>query len=318
MSVLSEKSVWVTGHTGMLGSAVVRALENMDSASLITATHGQLELTDSARVDEFLKDTQPDWVIHCAAKVGGIGANLAQPSEFMAENLAMQQSVIWGANRNGVKNLCFVSSSCVYPRDCAQPMRESDLLTGPLEPSNEPYALAKIAGMKLCEAIFKQTGKNYFSVMPCNLYGPSDNFDPERSHVMGAMIRRFWEAKEGESVVCWGSGKPVREFLFVDDAARAILALCEAEELSSRMINIGTGKPVTIKELAETVQRGVGKSGAIEWDVSKPDGYPAKVNDVAILKSIGWQPQVSLEDGIQKTLKWWRAQQGTDQEFADR
>ncbi len=306
----SGHKVWVTGHTGMLGAAVLKLLENRGCFEVIVATHQELELTDPGAVADFYRQNQPDWVIHCAAKVGGIGANLSYPADLIGENLAIQNAVIWGAHHANIQNLCFIGSSCIYPKECPQPMKEESLLTGKLEPSNEAYAIAKIAGLHLCEAISKQYRRNYFTVLPCNIYGPGDNFDPDNSHVVAAMIRRFQLSSCEESVECWGSGNPVREFLYVDDAASAILFLCQQSPFGKGKINIGTGVPVTIRQLAMAVQKTVGHKGKIEWNTLKPDGYPAKVNDIEALNKLGWKPLVSLEEGLRLTFEWWQSHVG--------
>lgn len=296
--------IFVAGHRGLVGSAILRALKARGFEHVIVRTRGELDLENQAAVRSFLAAESLDWVIDCAALVGGIEANRSRPADFIGRNLGIQQNLIWGAFEAGIENFCFLGSSCIYPRDADQPMAEDAVLTGSLEPTNAPYAIAKIAGMTLCESIWRQYGRNYFTVMPPNIYGENDNFDPEGSHVMAAMIRRFHEALPHKDVTCWGSGSPRREFLYVDDAADAILFLCESD-LSWRTVNIGTGVSVSVKELAETVQSVVGHTGSIGWDTTRPDGYPEKTNDVSRLTGLGWSPTVGLEEGIRRTYRWY-------------
>jgi nucleoside-diphosphate-sugar epimerase len=308
---------YVAGHRGMVGGAILRKLEAR-GVETITRTHAELDLTNQAAVREFIQGEKPDRVILAAAKVGGIMANNTYPAAFIYENLMIEANVIHQAFEAGVQSLLFLGSSCIYPKMAAQPMREDALLTGTLEPTNEPYAIAKIAGIKLCESYNRQYGTDYRSVMPTNLYGPGDNFHPENSHVLPALIRRFHEAaRDGvEEVVVWGTGAPMREFLHVDDMAEASLFVAdlapetyarETEPMLSH-INVGTGSDVTIRELAETVARVTGFDGKITFDASKPDGTPRKLLDVSRLARLGWTARIALEDGIRETYDWFLAQ----------
>lgn len=300
--------IYVAGHRGMVGSALVRSLGQHGGVSLITRTHAELDLTCQADVRAFFAAERPDQVYLAAAKVGGIHANNTYPAEFIYQNLMMEANIVHEAWRAGVQQLLFLGSSCIYPRLAPQPMAEAALLTGTLEPTNEPYAIAKIAGIKLCESYNRQYGTDYRSVMPTNLYGPGDNYHPQNSHVIPALIRRFHEAKQSNanSVMIWGTGTPRREFLYVDDMAaacvhvmgldRAIYAANTQPMLSH--INVGTGEDLQIEELARLVGRVVGFAGNIEFDTTKPDGAPRKLMDVTRLKALGWQPQVGLEQGL--------------------
>lgn len=300
--------IYVAGHRGMVGSALVRSLELRGGVSLITRTHAELDLTCQADVRAFFAAERPDLVYLAAAKVGGIHANNTYPAEFIYQNLMMEANIVHEAWRVGVQRLLFLGSSCIYPRLAPQPMAEAALLTGTLEPTNEPYAIAKIAGIKLCESYNRQYGTDYRSVMPTNLYGPGDNYHPQNSHVIPALIRRFHEAKlsNANSVVIWGTGTPRREFLFVDDMAAAcvhVMGLDRAVYASNTQymlshINVGTGEDLQIEELARLVGRVVGFAGNIEFDATKPDGAPRKLMDVTRLKALGWQPQVGLEQGL--------------------
>lgn len=304
--------VYVAGHRGMVGSAIVRALEARGQTNIISRTHTELDLTDQAAVRVFFKEERPDQVYLAAAKVGGIHANDTYPAEFIYQNLMIEANVIDAAFTNRVKKLLFLGSSCIYPRLASQPMAEDALLSGPLEPTNEPYAIAKVAGIKLCESYNRQYGEShgvdYRSVMPTNLYGPGDNYHAENSHVIPALIRRFHEAKTSgaETVRVWGSGKPRREFLFVDDmAAASIYVMNMPRETYLRHtqpmlshLNVGYGEDVTIADLAETIARVVGFTGGIEFDASKPDGAPRKLMDSTRLFGLGWRPTVELEDGL--------------------
>ena len=304
--------IYVAGHRGMVGSAIVRALQSQGQSNLVTRTHAQLDLTNQAAVQAFFADEKPDQVYLAAAKVGGIYANNTYPADFIYQNLMVQANVVDAAFRNGVKKLLFLGSSCIYPRLAEQPMREDALLTGLLEPTNEPYAIAKIAGIKLCESYNRQYGASqgvdYRSVMPTNLYGPGDNYHPENSHVIPALIRRFHEAKVSgaPSVSIWGSGTPKREFLYVDDMAAAsvfVMNLPQAiyQQHTQPMlsqINVGFGSDITIAELAQAVGEAVGYQGRIEFDSSKPDGAPRKWMDSGRLNALGWMAQVALADGL--------------------
>ncbi len=293
--------IYVAGHRGMVGSAIVRKLAAAGYANIVTRSHGELDLVDQQAVSRFLAKEAPDYIFMAAAKVGGIHANNTFRAEFLYQNLMIEANIVHGAWLAGVKRMLFLGSSCIYPRDCPQPIREDYLLTGPLEQTNEPYAIAKIAGVKLCESYNRQYGTSYVSAMPTNLYGPNDNYDLHSSHVLPALIRKAHEAKaRGESeLVVWGSGKPMREFLYVDDMADACVFLMESG-VTDGLFNIGTGEDVTIRELAETVMDVVGFDGRIVYDSSKPDGTPRKLLDVDKMKSLGWEAGVPLKDGIMK------------------
>ena len=299
----------------MVGSAIVRALEKAGDAEIITRTRSELDLLDQAAVFRFFNQHAVDEVYLAAAKVGGIWANNTYPAEFIYQNLIIEANIIHGAFQAGVRKLLFLGSSCIYPKLAEQPIAESSLLQGALEPTNEPYAIAKIAGIKLCESYNRQYGTDYRSVMPTNLYGINDNFHPENSHVVPALLRRFHEAKMQDlpSVTVWGSGSPMREFLYVDDMAGACLHVMNLPKevygehilpMSSH-INVGTGKDCTIRELANTIARAVGYQGDILWDTSKPDGTPRKLLDVSLLKRLGWQYSVELDEGIERTYQWF-------------
>ncbi|MBS1724113.1 MAG: GDP-L-fucose synthase [Armatimonadetes bacterium] len=297
--------VFVAGHRGLVGSAILRRLQR-DGVETVARTRDQLDLLDQTATRSFLLEEQPDLVVVAAALVGGIKANSTRPAEFIGVNLGIQQNLIWGAHEAGVPNLLFMGSSCIYPRETPQPIPESALLTGPPEPTNAPYAVAKIAGLFLCQSLAKEHGRNYFTVMPPNVYGPGDNFDPEGSHVMAAMIRRFHENLPDTDVVCWGTGAPRREFLHSDEVADACVHLLKLDSPPA-MVNIGTGTSVSIKELAETVQAIVGHKGRISWDTSMPDGFPEKTNDVSLLRSLGWTAQSTLAEGIADAYEWFKA-----------
>ena len=302
------KKTYVAGHRGMVGSAIVRALERRGDANLVTRTHAELDLTSQQAVRSFFESERPDRVVLAAAKVGGIHANNTYPAEFIYENLMMEANVIHEAWRGGVRELLFLGSSCIYPRMAAQPMAEDALLTGTLEPTNEPYAIAKIAGIKLCESYNRQYGTDYRSVMPTNLYGPGDNYHPDNSHVIPALIRRFHEAKEADAgkVVIWGTGSARREFLYVDDMAEASVHVMEMDRATYGAntqpmlshINVGTGEDLTIASLAELIGKVVGFKGRIEYDATKPDGAPRKLMDVSRLKALGWKARTGLEEGL--------------------
>ena len=310
-----KKRVFVAGHQGMVGSAIVRALEKAGDAEIITRTRSELDLLDQAAVFWFFNQHAVDEVYLAAAKVGGIWANNTYPAEFIYQNLIIEANIIHGAFQAGVRKLLFLGSSCIYPKLAEQPIAESSLLQGALEPTNEPYAIAKIAGIKLCESYNRQYGTDYRSVMPTNLYGINDNFHPENSHVVPALLRRFHEAKIQDlpSVTVWGSGSPMREFLYVDDMASACLHVMNLPKevygehvlpMSSH-INVGTGKDCTIRELANTIAHAVGYQGEILWDTGKPDGTPRKLLDVGLLKRLGWQYSVELDEGIERTYQWF-------------
>ena len=308
-----DARIFVAGHRGMVGSAIARRLETDGHRDLTLCTHAELDLTDGPSVREFFADARPDYVFMAAAKVGGIFANQTYPADFIRENLAIELNVIDAAYRHSVTKLLFLGSSCAYPRDAEQPMTEDALLAGPLEPTNDAYALAKIAGIKMCEAYRHQYACNFISVMPTNLYGPGDDFNLETSHVLPAMIRRFHEAKErGDgSVTIWGTGSPKREFLHVDDLADACVFLM-SEYDGEQHVNIGTGRDISILELAELVTKIVGFEGAIELDTSKPDGAPRKLLDVGRMTALGWQAQIGLREGIEKTYAWYRSLRQAD------
>jgi GDP-L-fucose synthase len=301
-----ESKIYVAGHRGLVGSAIVRGLEAKGFTNIIGRTHSELDLTNSAQVEEFFKTEKPEYVFLAAAKVGGILANSTYPADFIYENLQIQNNVIGMAKKYEVKKLMFLGSSCIYPKMCPQPIKEEYLLSGYLEETNEAYALAKISGLKMCQFFNKQYGTNYISVMPTNLYGPYDNFHPENSHVMPALIRRFHEAKVNnlKEVVVWGSGTPLREFLYSEDMADACIYLMETYE-GNDFFNIGTGKEITIRGLAEMVKEVVGYEGELVFDSSKPDGTPRKLLDVSRLEEAGWKYKVELRDGIEKAYKWF-------------
>ncbi|MDX2851529.1 GDP-L-fucose synthase family protein [Actinacidiphila glaucinigra] len=298
--------IFVAGHRGLVGSAVTRRL-TADGHEVITRGRGELDLRDAARTEAFLKEQRPDAVVLAAAKVGGIMANSTFPVQFLEDNLRIQLSVIAGAHAAGVGRLLFLGSSCIYPKHAPQPIHEDALLTGPLEPTNEAYALAKIAGIVQVQSYRRQYGASFVSAMPTNLYGPGDNFDLETSHVLPALIRRFHEARRdgAPEVVLWGSGSPRREFLHVDDLAAACAVLLRAYD-GEEPVNIGCGDDLTIRELAETVREVTGYEGAVAWDTSKPDGTPRKLLDISRLSALGWKPQIPLRDGIAATYRWWR------------
>jgi GDP-L-fucose synthase len=293
--------IYIAGHRGMVGSAIVRRLASAGYANHVTRTHAELDLTNQAAVMRFLEKEEPDFIFLCAAKVGGIHANNSYRAEFIYQNLMMEANVVNAAWQAGVQRLLFLGSSCIYPRDCPQPIKEEYLLTGPLEQTNEPYAIAKIAGIKLCENYNRQYGTQYVSVMPTNLYGPNDNYDLNNSHVIPALIRKAHEAKirGDKELVVWGTGKPMREFLYVDDMADACVFLME-EGVRDGLFNIGAGEDLTIRTLAETVMSVVGFNGEIQFDSSKPDGTPRKLLSVERMRGLGWQAKTPLRDGIEK------------------
>jgi GDP-L-fucose synthase len=302
-------SIYVAGHRGMVGSALVRLLRQRGFTNVLVRTRAELDLCDASAVRAFYRKEKPAYVLVAAAKVGGILANASQPVEFLSENLQIELNLINGAHAAGVAKLLFLGSSCIYPKLAAQPLVEESLLTGSLEPTNEAYALAKICGVRLCQAYHKEYGANFISAMPTNLYGPEDNFDPQTSHVLPALLWKFHAAKmKGEKqVTLWGTGEPFREFLHVDDLAEACLFLMERYD-SPELINIGCGRDLHIRELAEMVRGVVGFAGEIKWDTSKPDGTPRKLLDISKVNALGWQPRIGLEDGLRSTYAWWLAQ----------
>ena len=302
-----NSKIYVAGHRGLVGSAIVRALQKNNFTNLITRTHDELDLLNQKDVYDFFNTEKPEYVFLAAAKVGGIMANKTYPADFIYQNLQVQNNVIDAAHRHQVKKLLFLGSSCIYPKLAPQPIKEEYLLTGPLEPTNDAYAIAKIAGIKMCQAYRQQYGDNFISVMPTNLYGENDNFDLETSHVLPALIRLLHEAKvDGlPSVTLWGSGTPRREFLHVDDMAEACLHLMNTYN-EPEIVNIGTGEDVTIKELAETIKDVVGFKGEINWDTTKPDGTPRKLLDVSRLHSLGFKHKLNLKEGIYLTYSWYK------------
>lgn len=301
---MTKSRIYIAGHRGMVGSAIVRRLQLGGYTNLVTRSHQELDLLDQRAVFDFLQTEKPDYIFLAAAKVGGIQANNSYRADFIYQNLTIQNNIIWGALQAGIKDLCFLGSSCIYPRDCPQPIREDYLLTGPLEQTNEPYAIAKIAGIKLCESCNRQYGTRFVSVMPTNLYGPNDNYDLASSHVLPALIRKAHEAMlcGNSDYVVWGTGTPRREFLYVDDMADACVFLME-QWGGDGIYNIGCGTDVTIRELAETVMGVVGLSGRIVFDSSKPDGTPRKLLDVSRMTALGWQAKTLLREGIAKAYE---------------
>lgn len=303
-----DDKIFVAGHRGLVGSAIVRQLNAAGCHNLVTKTRQELDLESQSAVYAFLNAERPDWIVMAAAKVGGIGANSTYPADFIGLNLVMEANLIWGAHLAEIHNFCFLGSSCIYPRETPQPIPEDALLSGKPEPTNAPYAVAKIAGLVLCDSIRAQYKRNYFTVMPPNVYGPGDNYNLQTSHVLPALIRKFHEAKLAGNtpVTCWGTGTPRREFLYSDDVAGAIIHLMSVEDVPG-MVNVGTGTSISIKELSETVQRVVGHEGEIVWDTSKPDGFPEKTNDVSRLLSLGWRSTYSLDDGIRSAYKAYQS-----------
>ena len=315
MPAISDQTIFVAGHKGMVGSAIMRRLKSSGYGKILTASRKELDLTDQRAVTTYFEANQIDQVYLAAAKVGGIHANNAYPADFIYENLLIEANIIQAAHASNVQKLLFLGSSCIYPKHAEQPMREEALLTGPLESTNEPYAIAKIAGIKLCESYNRQHGRDYRSVMPTNLYGPHDNYHPENSHVIPALLRRFHEAveKKQDTVVIWGSGTPKREFLHVDDMAAASVHVMElsreqyaahTQEMLSH-INVGTGKDCTIRELAETIAKVTNYEGKLSFDSSKPDGTPRKLMDVSRLNALGWSATIDLEPGLRNAYNWY-------------
>ena len=302
---LAGKRVWVAGHRGMVGKALIRRLQT-EGCTLLTVDHAALDLTRQAETEAWLAEAKPDAIFLAAAKVGGIAANMAQPADFLFDNLAIEMNIIRTAWKIGVEKLMFIGSSCIYPRAAAQPVSESALLSGFPEPTNEAFAVAKIAGIKLCEAYHQQHGANFISVIPANLFGPGDNFDPHHSHVPAALMRRFHEARIADlaSTEIWGTGTPRREFLYVDDLADACVFLMHAYS-GREPINIGTGADISIAEFADCMRKVTNYSGEIRYDTSKPDGMPRRLLDSSKLAALGWQPKMALEDGLRQTYAWF-------------
>jgi len=311
MRIAKDSTIYVAGHRGLVGCAVWRELQRQGFTNLIGCTHAELDLLDTTAVEKFYQQKQPEYVIDAAAKVGGILANRDHPAQFLFENLQIQNNIIDRAHKHGVKKLLFLGSSCIYPKLAPQPLKEEYLLTAPLEPTNEWYAVAKIAGIKLCQAYRRQYGCDFISAMPTNLYGPGDNYDLQSSHVLPALIRKFHEAKQANAptVSCWGTGSPMREFLYSDDLARACLFLLEnySEE---QFINVGFGSDISVRELAELIKIIIGYRGEIVWDSSKPDGTPRKIMDSSRIFGMGWKPQVPLHHGIKLAYDDFRLRLG--------
>ncbi len=301
-----KEKIFIAGHQGMVGSALVRALKEKGHSNLVLRSHDELDLTVQEKVYSFFKEEHPDYVFLAAAQVGGILANTTYRAEFIYSNLAIQTNVLDAAWKYNVKRLIFLGSSCIYPKHCPQPIKENYLLTGPLETTNEYYAIAKIAGLKTCEAYNYQYKTDYISVMPTNLYGPNDTFDPETSHVMPALIQKIHQAKisKAKYVTIWGTGSPKREFLHVDDMASACVFLMNKESFKD-IVNVGYGSDLTVRELAELICRVIGFTGELKFDPSKPDGTPRKLLDISRLQNLGWQPKINLEDGIASTYSWF-------------
>ncbi len=301
-----DDSIFIAGHRGLVGSAILRRLTADGFTRLLTRTRSELDLADQSAVEEFFAREKPAFVVLAAARVGGIKANNEEPVEFLLENLQIQNNVIRAAHASGVRKLLFLGSSCIYPKLAPQPIPESALLGGPLEPTNEAYAIAKIAGIKLCQSYAQEYGSNFISGMPTNLYGPNDNFDLVKSHVLAALLRKAHEAKKSgaHQIVVWGSGQPRREFLHVGDLASACVFLLQNYE-RPEIVNIGTGKGLTIRELAELICEVVGFEGELAWDASQPDGTPRKLLDISKLRSLGWEPTISLREGITQTYDWF-------------
>jgi GDP-L-fucose synthase len=307
VKLTQDSRIYVAGHRGLVGSAVVRSLKNHGFGNLIVRSHKELDLTEQSAVRKFFDDTRPEAVIMAAARVGGIHANNSHPAGFLRDNLLIQDNVIDAAYRSGVAKFVFLGSSCIYPKLAPQPLKEDYLLTGPLEPTNEWYAIAKIAGIKMCQAYRREYGFKAISLMPTNLYGPGDNFDLQTSHVLPALIRKFHEAKlrNDKNVEIWGTGTPRREFLHVEDLADAVLFLLQNYD-AEPIVNIGWGEDLTIRELSEIIMSAIGYSGSLTFDHSKPDGTPRKLLDASRLRSLGWRPRISLRAGIESTYAWFK------------
>lgn len=301
-----SSKIYIAGHRGLVGSAILHKFQSEGYQNIITRTHSELDLTRQDLVEEFFNKEQPDYVIIAAARVGGIKANMTYPAEFLYENLSIQNNIIWSSLKTGTKKLMFLGSSCIYPRECPQPMKEEYLLTGKLEPTNEAYAVAKIAGLKLCEYIKRELKKSFISVMPTTIYGPNDHFDPLVAHVVPSLIRRLIEAKKlnSQSIEIWGTGNSRREFLYVGDLADAIYFLMQNYD-SEEFINIGVGDDISIKELANILKDLTGFKGELIFDTSKPDGMPRKLMDTQKLNSLGWRPKIDLREGLKQTINWY-------------
>ncbi len=302
-----NSKIFVAGHRGLVGSAITRHLKKEGFSNILTTTREQVDLRDQAAVNYWFQASKPDYVFLVAGTVGGIMANSTRPAEFLYDNMMIHATVVHAAHLHNIKKLLYLGSSCIYPRECTQPMKEEYLLTGKLEPTNEAYAIAKIAGIKLCQSYRKQYGSNFISGMPTNLYGPNDNFDLNDSHVLPALLRRFYEAQltKSETVTLWGTGSPRREFLHVDDLAEACLFLMREYE-GAEHVNIGTGTDLTIRELAERIQQLAAPDTKLEWDRSKPDGMPQKLLDISRIKELGWTPRIPLQEGLKATFDWFQ------------
>ncbi len=299
--------IYVAGHTGLVGSAIVRRLASLNHTSILTRTHKELDLTDQVRAEKFFEEARPEYVFLAAAKVGGILANNTYPADFIYQNIMIQTNVIDLSYKCGVKKLLFLGSSCIYPKECPQPIKEEYLLTGAIEPTNEPFAVAKIAGIKMCQSYNRQYGTNFITAIPANVYGINDSFDPHNSHVVSSLIRRFQEAKtlERDSVSIWGTGRPRREFFYVDDLADACIFLMN-EYNGSEFINIGVGNDTSVSELAQIIKGIVGYEGKIVYDTTKPDGTPRRLLDNSKIKALGWRPRTGLEEGLRLTHEWYK------------
>lgn len=304
--ISKDSKIYLAGHTGLVGSAILKRFQKAGYKNLITKSHKELDLIDQQLVENFFKKVRPEYVIIAAAKVGGINANITYPAEFLYENTMIQNNLLWNSYQFGIKKLLFLGSGCIYPKSCPQPMKEEFLLTGELEPTNESFAIAKIAGLKLCESIAKEYRRNFFTVIPTGVYGPKDNFDQFSSHVIPALIRKFTEAKRKNmpAVTVWGTGKVKREFLYVDDLADAIFFLMQKYN-GPNFLNIGAGYDIKISELAKLIQKLVGFAGKLEFDTTKPDGMPRKLMDIKRLEALGWKAKTSLEEGLRQTINWY-------------